>query len=153
MTTEDLKNDVEKLSKSSGVFKTLMDNAKSGIPKKIQIFVGVLAAIWLIPIILDIVLNIIGVFFDYKTDLLLKFMPRLEQLITILTGVSAVGFLTAVVSLFTDADGDGIPDLVDKDNKPEVNNNNVMVNVAPKLGDNKSTQDIYNLPLHIEKGK
>jgi hypothetical protein len=130
--------DIKSLKNVAPIFQTLLNNAKSGIPKKIQVFIGILAFIWLFPIILDILFVILGVFFDYKSELILKFLPRVEQLISILTGVSAVACLMAIIGLFTDSDGDGIPDSVDKDNHTPVTNNTFQVNVGsgdktPKL--------------------
>lgn len=119
-----------------------MDNAKSGIPKKLQILIGVLAFIWLFPIILDITFIILSVFWDYKPDFILKILPRVEQLITILTSVSAVACLMAILGLFTDTDGDGIPNSLDKDNSLPVTNNTIQVNVASPT---------KKLPLHIDK--
>nr|DAQ48173.1 MAG TPA: hypothetical protein [Bacteriophage sp.] len=126
----------------SPVFKTLMENAKSGIPKKLQILIGILAFIWLFPIVLDITFIILSVFWDYKSDFILKILPRLEQLITILTSVSAVACLMAILGLFTDTDGDGIPNSLDKDNSLPVTNNTIQVNVA---------NPAKKLPLHIDK--
>lgn len=137
--------DFNGLKNVTPIFQTLLNNAKSGIPKKIQVFIGILALIWLLPIVLDIVFVVLGVFYNYKPDMILKFLPRLEQLISILTGVSAVACLMAIIGLFTDSDGDGIPDSVDKDNKTPVTNNSIQVNVGSD--GSKSPK----LPLHIDK--
>ena len=71
--------DFNGLKNVTPIFQTLLNNAKSGIPKKIQVFIGILALIWLLPIVLDIVFVVLGVFYDYKPDMILKFLPRLEQ--------------------------------------------------------------------------
>lgn len=137
--------DFNGLKNFTPIFHTLLDNAKSGIPKKIQVFIGILALIWLLPIVLDIVFVILGVFYDYKPDMILKFLPRLEQLISILTGVSAVACLMAIIGLFTDSDSDGIPDSIDKDNRTPITNNSVQVNVG------SDSSKVPKLPLHIDK--
>ena len=67
--------DINSLKNVTPIFQTLLNNAKSGIPKKIQVFIGILAFIWLLPIILDILFVILGVFYwDVKITFMILFI-------------------------------------------------------------------------------
>lgn len=76
----------------------------------VTFLVYLILLIWSLPVLLHLTFDILAVFYDFKPDLILKFLPRLEALFDKLWGVPAIAGVMTFIRLSVDKDKDGTPD-------------------------------------------
>lgn len=76
-----------------------------------------LLLIWLIPVIIGEIMLILAVFFDYKPDVMYRFLPIDMTMFEKMWSIAGIAGLLALIKIRKDKDADGIPDeLEERDN-------------------------------------